>query len=589
MRTTRWPPGILVQAVAVVLYLAVAATGTLSEPQRGLLSCALMLQIALYAGRSAVRVATRSPCGRTRTAWRLLATGCFGWALTQAYWTALEVLEAAPPTLLGVAGMGYASLPLLALPALRLLVVPAHARRGAELRLLDLVALSGAVIILGWALALDAALHQERLFPVVFSVGDVAIAITVIGLLTRFAGGVGRPLQLAAAGLVTVAATDITYVGQALHGAYVTGTWLDAGWMVGFLLLAASAHEAAREARESTSSRLARRLQLLLPYLPIALATGLTGSNSLLGQQAPGPVVLALAVGVVVVSVLRQGLTLTQNADLIDELAEREVDLRRRALEDPLTGLGNRTLLLERLDEALRDPDEPVVALLYVDLDDFKLINDTHGHEAGDGVLVEVARRLREITGPGDTVARLGGDEFAVLVLGRPGEQVAERVLEVLHTPVPVGSRRFVVNGSIGLVRAEAADETASTLMSHATSRCTPPRARARAACRRCTASTAPAPCARRGCASSSRTPGPRTCAFSTSRWWTCATAPSAAWRPSCAGTTLRWARCPPRSSSTSPSRPGRSARSATTCCARRCTTSPAGARPSRSSGWPSA
>ena len=107
--------------------------------------------------------------------------------------------------------------------------------------------------------------------------------------------------------------------------------------------------------------------------------------------------------------------------------------------------------------------------MLYVDLDDFKLINDTHGHAAGDCVLQEVGARLAALAGPRDAVARLGGDEFALLLLGgRDAAGVAQQVLDVLAEPVEVGARRFSVGGSVGLVAAEDADDTGGLLMLHA-------------------------------------------------------------------------------------------------------------------------
>ena len=471
MRRSPWTSGLLLQAVLTLLYLAASVASLAPRPVLSAASNLLMLEVALFAAWAAASVAARAGGTRARTAWRLMSTGCFAWGLAQAYWTFLELFHTAPAILLGAAGMGYATLPLLALPALRLLVVPRRLRRrtshSALLRLLDVTALAGAVGVLGWTLAVEAALHQPRLLPVFFSVGDVVIGVVVLALLVVHAGAVSRPLQLAACGVVTIATTDITYVGQALHGAYATGTWLDAGWMLGFLLVAAGARSARDGGADLPVSRSSRRLQLLLPYVPVALAVGLTGEG-LLRQQETDRVVLTLALLVVVVASLRQGLTLAQNVDLLEELAVREVDLRRRALEDPLTGLGNRALLVERLEEALRDPAAAQVALLYLDLDDFKLINDTHGHDAGDEVLVEVGRRLQALALPTDTVARLGGDEFAVLLLGRSGEWFAARLLEALRQPVLVGTRRFQVDGSIGVVRAEAADETAGTLLSHA-------------------------------------------------------------------------------------------------------------------------
>ena len=115
------------------------------------------------------------------------------------------------------------------------------------------------------------------------------------------------------------------------------------------------------------------------------------------------------------------------------------VDAARR---DPLTGLVNRTGFWEVLDALARDQVSPIVAVLYVDLDGFKEVNDRYGHRTGDLVLTEAAQRIAGVIRPGDTVARLGGDEFAIVCrdLGTPREAVAiaERVLESLSGPVEV-------------------------------------------------------------------------------------------------------------------------------------------------------
>jgi diguanylate cyclase (GGDEF)-like protein/PAS domain S-box-containing protein len=125
----------------------------------------------------------------------------------------------------------------------------------------------------------------------------------------------------------------------------------------------------------------------------------------------------------------------------ITERRENEARLAYRALHDPLTGLPNRTLLTDRLEQAVRAVarEKGGVAVLYLDLDDFKDINDTYGHATGDRVLIEVARRLRSAVRPADTVARLGGDEYAVVAEGLPAPDalaLAERVREALRPPI---------------------------------------------------------------------------------------------------------------------------------------------------------
>jgi diguanylate cyclase (GGDEF)-like protein len=127
--------------------------------------------------------------------------------------------------------------------------------------------------------------------------------------------------------------------------------------------------------------------------------------------------------------------------DITDRRAT-EARLAHRALHDPLTGLPNRTLLIDRLAQAVRAAERdhgPGVTVLYLDLNDFKLINDTYGHATGDQVLVEVARRLRAAVRPADTVARLGGDEYAVVAEALPPPDaavLAQRLRDALEAPI---------------------------------------------------------------------------------------------------------------------------------------------------------
>lgn len=155
------------------------------------------------------------------------------------------------------------------------------------------------------------------------------------------------------------------------------------------------------------------------------------------------------------------------------DIAQRkqfERQLYHHAYYDALTGLPNRALLAERLERALRHlerRDDYAFALLFIDLDRFKLINDSLGHEAGDEVLKEMARRLEGCLRPGDTTARLGGDEFTVILDGlqhqRDATRVADRVLAALGRPLTVAGREVVVSGSIGIAygsrRHASADE----------------------------------------------------------------------------------------------------------------------------------
>ena len=144
----------------------------------------------------------------------------------------------------------------------------------------------------------------------------------------------------------------------------------------------------------------------------------------------------------------------------ITERREFERQLEHRALHDSLTGLPNRALLVDRLATALarvaRRGEQ--VELLFVDLDDFKAVNDTLGHAAGDDLLTEVSRRLRTALRLDDTVARLGGDEFAIIAEAHlPPGLIARRIREALQAPFDIQGRRLTVTASVGVARSDAA------------------------------------------------------------------------------------------------------------------------------------
>jgi diguanylate cyclase (GGDEF)-like protein/PAS domain S-box-containing protein len=135
-----------------------------------------------------------------------------------------------------------------------------------------------------------------------------------------------------------------------------------------------------------------------------------------------------------------------------------EEEAHHRALQDPLTALPNRVMFLDRLDRALGDGklSGRYTAVFFVDLDKFKVVNDTLGHSAGDAMLIGVANALRDTLRPGDLVARFGGDEFTVLCEHltelSQAQRIAERIAESLRTPVPFGDHQLTITASIGFV-----------------------------------------------------------------------------------------------------------------------------------------
>jgi diguanylate cyclase (GGDEF)-like protein len=155
------------------------------------------------------------------------------------------------------------------------------------------------------------------------------------------------------------------------------------------------------------------------------------------------------------------------------ELSRLKEELRFQAYHDPLTGLANRTLFVERVEAQLAQPSPGgMPVLLFLDLDDFKIVNDTMGHAAGDRLLVDVADRIRDVLRPTDVAARLGGDEFAVLLDEGPELQkaviVADRIIESLRAPFLIQGQDIAVSASIGVAAARMGTEAADELLRNA-------------------------------------------------------------------------------------------------------------------------
>lgn len=160
-----------------------------------------------------------------------------------------------------------------------------------------------------------------------------------------------------------------------------------------------------------------------------------------------------------------------------------EEQLKHLAFHDPLTLLANRNLLNDRIQRALASAETSnlLVAVMFIDLDNFKKINDSLGHDMGDKVLVAVAERFNHAIRPGDTIARLGGDEFAILLDdARSAEDVAllaRRIIETMRTPIDLGTKQITVTGSVGIAiagkgeRAQELTRNADVAMYRAKSR----------------------------------------------------------------------------------------------------------------------
>ena len=188
---------------------------------------------------------------------------------------------------------------------------------------------------------------------------------------------------------------------------------------------------------------------------------------------------LLLGLALMTLVLARQCLAMLDNQRLLVALAEARDQLEHQALHDALTGLPNRVLFADRLDRALLQP-EADVSVLFCDLDDFKLVNDQHGHDAGDRLLRLVAERLLECVRLTDTVSRLGGDEFAILLEDSANAvQVADRVVAAIE-PVDLDGRTVQTSISVGIAhhrgpRTEPTRTTAAAWSRQVEVPCPPP------------------------------------------------------------------------------------------------------------------
>ena len=244
---------------------------------------------------------------------------------------------------------------------------------------------------------------------------------------------------------------------------------------------------AARMFGVATSSMRRRTVHDLIHEFRLGYAAGVVEVNELLSEQSGNESAYALSgrradgtIFPIELSVSRLDLGGDESAGYVGII--RDVTERRRAQErleqlaqfDVLTGLANRSLFRDRLEQALkrteRGADGPV--LLFLDLDRFKTINDTLGHDVGDELLREVASRLKRCVRAGDTVARLGGDEFTVLLDQVPeetmGAKVAEKVLQAMQQPVSALGHELFVTTSIGLAGYPQGGTSAEVLLKNA-------------------------------------------------------------------------------------------------------------------------
>jgi diguanylate cyclase (GGDEF)-like protein len=412
---------------------------------------------------------------RERWAWRLIALSTASWASGQMIWTWFESVQGNAVPFPSLADVGY----LLAVPlaVAGVLSFPHQPGRWtSKVRIvLDAMIVAVALLRVSWTLVLRDLTSEpleselQRVLSLAYPLADVVLmSILVIA----FAGAQSRyrrTLSYVASGFALFAVADTSFLISVAQGASVTAL-ADTTWTAGYLLIAVGALFAPLwlPMVEQTDAPPTPRM-LLAPYLLAGLALLFALANTVVVNQFEIiPSELAMTTVLVGLIIVRQSVTLLDNAKLTRTLAEINARLEHMALHDSLTGLPNRVLFLDRLEVALANARRTglLVAVMFIDLDDFKPINDHYGHETGDLVLRSLARTLEHSVRAGDTVARFGGDEFLVacdhLDSVTSAIAIAERLLMMVQTPVTIGDELVSVRASIGVVLASPSDSAES-------------------------------------------------------------------------------------------------------------------------------
>jgi diguanylate cyclase len=421
-------------------------------------------------------LAARRSHGRQRYTWTIMTFGLVGLELSAIAVVYHRFLRGNIHTLYPMSAMiGYLAFPVVACVAF--VVFPAGYPSLARLRMvLDAAIVAGALFVVAWVTLLRDVYSSTGVSGVdqFISIacpasGVVTVTLTVLGLVrapTRW-----RPsMTLMAMGLTLIAASGSAYVYLFARHTFLWDGPLGLGWPAGLVLVGIAALTAPSNPPETSPVRtasLAVPAPMWLPYIPLAIAGALELADfrSTLNSDPAFVVVPWLVIAVLA----RQFLVVAENRRLLHSVSTR-------ALRDPLTDLANRVLFHDRLEHAIQllHRDQRSVAVLSMDLDDFKLINDNLGHAAGDALLVQAAQRLLGCVRSGDTVARIGGDEFAVLIedAGENAHLIVYQIMEAFERPFSAAGEVIFVRLSAGLAVAglNDSDLRATELLKHADS-----------------------------------------------------------------------------------------------------------------------
>jgi len=345
--------------------------------------------------------------------------------------------------------------------------------------ILDAAILTTAVAILSWTFFIQPLVASSDLDPLslaislAYPVTDLLLIGVALGLLTT-PGARTPSFRALMLSLVALLVADQIYAVQNLDGTYLAGGWLDSIYLIAYLLFGvAAAHPSMVHLSDPHPVAVTWLGPVRLICLALAMVTGPLlvtfgpGADGSLSIVALGTAVLSLLVLVRMAGIVRM---------LDHDVKKRralEAQLKFQAFHDPLTGLANRRRFVEQAEQALATRTRPgTLAALFLDLDDFKTVNDNLGHAAGDELLATVASRIAESLRSTDLGARLGGDEFGVLLFDVAdvtyAQAVAERLLAAIQAPLTIADTPVEVGASIGIAIDSATMSTVDDLLGDA-------------------------------------------------------------------------------------------------------------------------
>ncbi|WP_157441703.1 GGDEF domain-containing protein [Actinoplanes awajinensis] len=449
----------LAARVAAVVLAGVALQLMLPHvsERAGLIACCLPIGVAGWYAWVGFRRQARAQRGRQRLG---LHFGAIAGALlgTSYLLYTADAVIGSRSLVDGAADAFGTAAALMAMPAV-LVAVPSFPNRIARATYaIDVTTVAGAIFATAWQLVLAqvfVGLHPgERGVFVLTILPEVIAAALALMLMSRPAAGRYHSMRTLAGGMGAFALAAIISVHNRTEGLtwYANGlgaVYLIAGLAIGLVSQSAVAPEDNAADGEPTGS------WSILPYLPVAVAL----SSVAVPYAHTGvlnPVLIWTLLGTSVLAMARQFLNLLAVKALVTDLEEQRHRLDHLAHHDTLTGLPNRAAFYTGARAVLaRAAPDTITAVMVLDLDGFKKVNDTQGHAAGDTLLIQAGERIGAALRQGDTVARLGGDEFVILVPEVTGldDAVAagDRILEQLAAPMLVAGVTMRVKGSIGV------------------------------------------------------------------------------------------------------------------------------------------